>query len=86
MFFKALQLNNGEYVLIGHSWGQLDASYQLQPHLGTYFGQPFGHYPTFYTLMSVGRKKLSVCQNNVAARPFRLTRAIALALAIALAE
>ena len=26
-----------------------------------------GHYPTFYTLMSVGRKKLSVCQNNVAA-------------------
>ena len=27
----------------------------------------FGDYPTFYTLMSVGRKKLSVCQNNVAA-------------------
>ena len=26
-----------------------------------------GLYPTFYTLMSVGQKKLSVCQNNVAA-------------------
>ena len=25
-----------------------------------------GGYPTLYTLMSVGRKKLSVCQNNVA--------------------
>ena len=23
-----------------------------------YFGQPFGHYPTFYALMSFGRKKL----------------------------
>ena len=29
----------------------------MQLHLGIYFGYPFGHYPTFYTLMSVGRKK-----------------------------
>ena len=31
------------------------------------FGSPFGRYPTFHTLTSVGRKKLSVCQKNVSA-------------------
>ena len=35
--------------------------------MGIYFGQPFGHYPTFYALLIVGLKKLSVCQKNVAA-------------------
>ena len=34
---------------------------------GYIFRLTFRHYPTFSTLMSVGRKKVSVCQNNVAA-------------------
>ena len=39
----------------------------MHPHLAIYFGSPFGRYPTFHTLTSVGRKKLSVCQKNVSA-------------------
>ena len=35
---------------------------------GIYFGSPFGRYPTFHTLTSVGRKKvLSVYEKNVSA-------------------
>ena len=30
-------------------------------NLAIYFVSPFGRYPTFHTLTSVGRKKLSVC-------------------------
>ena len=29
----------------------------VYPHLAIYFGSPFGRYPTFHTLTSVGRKK-----------------------------
>ena len=32
----------------------------MHPHLVIYFCSPFGRYPTFHTLTSVGRKKLSV--------------------------
>ena len=41
--------------------------HHLYPHLAIYFGSPFTRCPTFHTLMSVGRKKLSVCLKNVAA-------------------
>ena len=43
------------------------SSYHVHPHLAIYFGSPFSRYPTFHTLMSVGRKKLSVCLKNVPA-------------------
>ena len=33
------------------------SSYHLYPHLAINFGSPFGRYPTFHTLTSVGRKK-----------------------------
>ena len=36
----------------------------MYPHLAIYFVSPFGRYPMFHTLTSVGRKKLSVCQSN----------------------
>ena len=29
----------------------------IHPHLAIFFGSPFGFYPTFHTLASVGRKK-----------------------------
>ena len=49
-----------------HPWGQLDASYHTYPDLAIYFGQAFGRHPTFQTLTSVGRKKLSSMSRNVA--------------------
>ena len=42
-------------------------SYHVYPHLAIYFGSPFSRYPTFHTLMSVGRKKLLVCLKHGAA-------------------
>ena len=33
------------------------SSYHEYPHLTIHFGSPFGRYPTFHTLTSVGRKK-----------------------------
>ena len=56
-FTRALQVNKA-VGLLGHSWGQLDASYYVYPHLAIYFGSPFGRYPTFHTLTSVTRKYL----------------------------
>ena len=34
-------------IPIKKTWGQLDASYHMYPHLDIYFGLPLGHYPTF---------------------------------------
>ena len=36
----------------------------ISRHLAIYFGSPFGRFPTFHTLTSVGRKQFSVCLNN----------------------
>ena len=49
--------------LIGHSWGQLDASYHGYQHLATYLCC----YLAFHTLTIVGRKKLFSMSKNVAA-------------------
>ena len=43
------------------------SSYHVYPHLAIYFGSPFGRYPTFHTLTTVGRKKLfSMSKNGTA--------------------
>ena len=43
----------------------------MHPHLAVYFGSPFGRYPTFHTLTSVGQKGF-----QYAKRMFPLFRAI----------
>ena len=40
---------------------EYETSDHVYPHLAIYFSSPFGRYPTFHTLTSVGRKELSVC-------------------------
>ena len=53
-------------LIIDHTWGQLDASYHIN-RIWIYISVNL--YVTirrFHTLMSVGRKKLLVCEKNVA--------------------
>ena len=58
-----LQVNNGEYVLIGHSWGQLDTYITCISACGHIFQLTFYlfHTLTFRTLTSVGQKSCYVC-------------------------
>ena len=45
----------------------LGAVAMISLYLAIYFSSPFGRYPTFHTLASVGRKEVSVCLKIVSA-------------------